>query len=270
MWREADSPIMTVGYPRRRRLVERQDAGWRWALSLFLVLVPALSALLGLISALLILRRFFGKGGTHLLFWGLGAVMYGIGSLCEALHGAFGWSPLVFRFWYLFGAVLVAAWLGQGTVFLLVRKPVAMSILGVLVAGSIYAAFRVFASELDPTLMGSSSQAAVELSGRAIVTPGVRLLTPFFNVYGTLALVGGALWSALALRRKRILPQRVVGATLVAVGAMLPALGGALSRARLPYVLYLGELAGIALILLGFLRATTPPSTGGGAPSPVS
>lgn len=237
---------------------------------LFLVIVPALSALLGLISALLILRRFFCRGGTHLLFWGLGAVMYGIGSLCESLHGALGWNPLVFRLWYLFGAVLVAAWLGQGTVFLLVRKPVALSMLGVLVAGSIYAALRVFAAELDPTLMSSSSQAAVELSGRAIVTPGVRLLTPFFNVYGTLALVGGALWSALALHRKRILPHRVAGATLVAAGAMLPALGGALSRARLPYVLYVGELAGILLILLGFLRATTPPSPGGGASSPGS
>jgi hypothetical protein len=239
-------------------------------MSLFLVLVPALSALLGLVSALLILRRFFGKGGTHLLIWGLGAVMYGIGSLCESLYGAFGWSPLVFRLWYLFGAVLVAAWLGQGTVFLLARRSVALATLGVLAAASIYAAVRVFTAGLDPTLLGPSAGGSGELSGYAIATPGVRLLTPFFNTYGTLALVGGALWSALALRRKRILPQRVVGATLVAVGALLPALGGALSRARLPYVLYLGELAGIVLILLGFLRATTAPSTGGGAPSPGS
>ncbi len=28
---------------------------------------------------------------------------------------------LVFRLWYLFGAILVAAWLGQGTVYLLVK-----------------------------------------------------------------------------------------------------------------------------------------------------
>jgi hypothetical protein len=49
-------------------------------------------------------------------------VFYGIGGFCEAYIGAFGWNSLIFRFWYLSGAILVAAWLGQGTVYLLARR----------------------------------------------------------------------------------------------------------------------------------------------------
>ena len=35
------------------------------------------------------------------------------------LGGAFGWSEPLYKTWYLFGAVYVAAWLGLGTMYLL-------------------------------------------------------------------------------------------------------------------------------------------------------
>lgn len=97
-----------------------------------------------------------------------------------------------------------------------------------------------------------------ELSGRAIITPGVRTLTPFFNIYGVITLIGGALYSAWVFWRRRILPHRVVGNILIAVGAMAPALGGLFSRLGLTGYLYLGELLGAVLMYIGFLRCTAP------------
>ena len=47
--------------------------------------------------------------------------MYGVGGFCEFFYGAFGWNPFFFRPRYLFGAMLVAVWLGQGTVYLLAK-----------------------------------------------------------------------------------------------------------------------------------------------------
>jgi len=185
-------------------------------------------------------------------------VFYGIGGFCEAYFGAFGWNELIFRMWYLFGAILVAAWLGQGTVYLLVKRKWANFLMAILLAASVYAVFRVFSAELDPSLITTSVHTGSELSGHAIITPGVRTLTPFFNLYGTITLVGGALYSAWIFWRKRVLLHRTIGNILIAVGALAPAFGGTFSRFGIPGALYIGELAGVILIFLGFLRATTP------------
>jgi hypothetical protein len=186
--------------------------------------------------------------------------MYGLGGFCEAYTGAFGWSPTIFRLWYLFGAILVAAWLGQGTVYLLFRPKVAHSLMVLVVIASAYGAVRVFTAQLDPALLTTSVHTGAELSGHAITSPGVRILTPFFNLYGTIALVGGAVWSAFVFFRKRILLHRTIGSLLIAGGAILPAFGGTFSRMGLPNALYIGELLGVILIFLGYLRAVHPMS----------
>jgi hypothetical protein len=227
-------------------------------LNTILGLLPFVSAVVSIVLAVFIFKRFLVRRGAHLLLWGIGTAFYGVGSFCEAYYGTFGWNPLVFRLWYLFGAVLVAAWLGQGTVYLLIRQKWANALMAILAIGSVYALIRVFGAELDPNQMIANSRSSGELSGYAIVTPGVRTLTPFFNIYGTVTLVGGAAWSAWIFWRKRVLLHRTIGNILIAVGAMMPALGGTFSRLGLPGVLYLGELFGIVLILIGFLRATTP------------
>jgi hypothetical protein len=214
--------------------------------------------LISFILAILLFRRFAVRRGPHLLLWGLGMVFYGIGGFCEGYYGIRGWNDLVFRLWYLFGAILVAAWLGQGTVYLLVRRRWANVLMVVLALASLYAAFRVFTAELDPALMTTSVHTGSELSGHAIQTPGIRTMTPFFNLYGTVTLVGGAVYSAWLFWRKRVLLQRTIGNILIAAGAILPAFGGAFSRMGMANALYLSELLGAVLLTLGFLRAITP------------
>jgi hypothetical protein len=221
-------------------------------------LLPFVSSVLSFVFAFLILKRYWERRGLHQLLWGIGMAFYGIGGFCEAYYGAFGWNPLIFRLWYLFGAILVAAWLGQGSVYLLVKTRWAHALMAVLALGSIYGAISVFTAELNPSLMTASLHTGSELSGYAIVTPGVRVLTPFFNLYGTLALVGGAAWSAWIFWRKRILLHRVIGNVLIAAGAILPAFGGALSRFGINGALYLCELLGAILIFAGYMRAITP------------
>ena len=220
--------------------------------------LPFVSAVVSFVFAGLVFRRYLRRRGLHLLLWAVGMVMYGVGGLCEGYYGAVGWNPLVFRLWYLFGAILVAAWLGQGTVYLLASRKLANILLAILLLGSLYGAFRVFSAELDPGLLAAGGHTGSELSGRAIVTPGVRVLTPFFNLYGTVALVGGAAWSAFLFWRKRILLHRTIGNVLIAIGAILPAFGGTFSRMGVSGVLYLLELLGAILMFAGFIRATTP------------
>jgi hypothetical protein len=220
--------------------------------------LPFLSSIISFVFAFLLLWRYLVRRGPHLLLWGIGMIFYGLGGFCEAYYGALGWNPLIFRLWYLFGAILVAAWLGQGTVYLLVRRRWANLLMVLLALASVYAAVRVFSAELDPSLMTTSVHTGSELSGHAIVTSGVRSLTPFFNLYGTVTLVGGALYSAWIFWRKRVLLHRTIGNILIAVGAILPAFGGTFSRFGIGGALYLSELLGAVLMFVGFLRAVTP------------
>jgi len=221
-------------------------------------IVPLSSSIISFVFAFFVFRRYIVRKGTYLLFWGIGTVFYGIGGFCEFYYGAFGWNPLVFRLWYLFGAILVAAWLGQGTVYLLAKEQWAKILTVVLVLGSLYATYKIFTAQLDPSLMIGAGHTGSELSGHAIVSDGVRVLTPFFNLYGTLTLVGGAAYSAFIFWRKRVLLHRALGNILIAVGATLPAFGGLFSRLQVPGALYIGEFLGVILLFLGFLRATTP------------
>jgi hypothetical protein len=220
--------------------------------------LPLISSIVSFLFAFFIFKRYAAKSGSHLLLWGIGMTFFGIGGFCEWYYGFFGWNPLIFRLWYLFGAILVAAWLGQGTVYLLAKKKWANTLMAILLLGSLYGVFKVFTAELDPSLLTASVHTGSELSGHAITNGGVRGLTPIFNLYGTTFLVGGAIYSAWIFFRKRVLLHRTIGNLLIAVGALAPAFGGAGSRMGIPAALYIGELLGAVLMFIGFWRATTP------------
>jgi hypothetical protein len=220
--------------------------------------LPLTSSLISFIFAFFVLKRYVERRGLHLLLWGIGMIFYGIGGFTEGYYGLFGWNPFIFRLWYLFGAILVAAWLGQGTVYLLAKRRWAHAFMILLGLGSLYGLVRVFGAELDPSLMTTSLHTGSEMSGHAIITPGVRSLTPFFNIYGTVTLVGGAAYSAWIFWRKRVLLHRTIGNLLIAVGAMLPAFGGTFSRMGISGALYISELLGAIIMFIGFWRAVTP------------
>lgn len=222
-------------------------------MTLFNTLLPFVSSTVSLAFAIAVFARYLReRGHTHLLVWTIGLLMYSLGGFCEGWNGAFGWNPTIFRLWYLFGAMLVAAWLGQGSVYLLAKRRTGHITMALLAVASIYGAFRVFGADLDPTQIANGV-----LVGK-VLPKGVRILTPFFNVYGTLTLVGGAVYSAYIFFRKKVLKNRAVGNVLIAAGALLPAFGGTFSRFGLESALYVSELLGAVIIFLGFVISVRP------------
>lgn len=209
---------------------------------------PLVSSVVSLIFAVTVLDQFFARRKPYQLIWAIGLFMYFLSTGCEFWTGAWGLNQAVYRLWYLFGAIFVAAYLGMGTLYLLARRRVAHIILAILLVASFYAIFRVFTASIDLSTLQY-------LSGGAM-PQGVRLMTPFFNTFGTVALVGGAIYSAWVFWRRRFMPHRVVSNILIAVGAILPAFGGTLMRfGGGPTVFYLLELVGIIIIFIGFLRS---------------
>ena len=220
--------------------------------------IPIISTLVSFIFAASVFNRYRLRKGTHLLYWGIGLVFYGLGTLGEVIL-AFTFSPFVLKLWYLCGAMLTAAWLGQGTVFLLVRKPgVARGMAIGLVVVSILAAVLVLAAPLNPAAPAYDvARPATEQYEDILVRSGfIVFLTILLNTYGAVTLVGGAVYSAYLFWRKRVLINRVVGNILIAVGALMPAIAGPLFKAGVVDLLYISELLGAILMYLGFLQAT--------------
>ncbi len=253
------------------------------------LVLPFASTGIMLVFVLYVLQRYLARRKLHFLFWGIGLSMFGAGSFAEA-YLALAWNPWVFFAWYLFGAALNAAWIGHGTLYLLVRKRWVHTLTLVLIIGSLAATFLMIRvmPRLDTGIF-TTSKPISEQYGTKRLEPGetappgalvdrinykgeeitiargilplgsaVRLTTPFFNIYGLLTLVGGALWSAFLFWRKRVLPNRVIGNVLIAAGALLIGFASTLTRLGYGQYLYLGELVSALLMFAGFLTASRP------------
>ena len=224
------------------------------------LVLPFISTLIMFVFAALVIRRYLSRrsGGLYLLIWGIGLTMFGLGSLGEALS-ALGWNPAVFMLWYVFGAILNAAWLGQGTVYLLARgkgRTLAHASLLLLIGLSLFAVYSMLITPLDPSQFHAN--AALSDQYRDILPKGapVRLLTPIFNIYGVVMLVGGALYSAYLFWRKRVMGNRVMGNILIAAGAISIASASTLTRLGYGGYLYIGELIAAIMMFAGFVLAS--------------
>jgi hypothetical protein len=225
-------------------------------------LIPFLSTLVTFAFAAMVFRRYLVKHGPHLLLWSIGLLWFGIGTLSEVILAA-TFNGLVLKLWYLSGAMLTAAWLGQGTIHLLVRKRgVALALTGLLAVVSLAAVILVMTAPLSSA--AASYQVSVAISSQYkdfLTRNGATIaLTILLNIYGTLALVGGAIYSVILFWRKHVLRNRMIGNLLIAAGALAPAMAGSFVRLGLVDALYLSELIGVLLLYIGFLQATAAPA----------
>ncbi len=182
----------------------------------------------------------------YLMWWTLGVVCYGLGTLVESIHTLYGWSPIIFKSWYIAGAFLGGVPLAQGTVYLLVPRAIAHKMTAVLVAVLIVSTILVVVSPLD------ESRVSHQLSGDVLEWTFIRLITPFVNIYAFIFLVGGAIYSAARYFKSIEFRGRFWGNTLIALGGLLPGIGGTMAKFGQTYVLYVTELIGIVFIFAGY------------------
>ena len=232
--------------------------------------LPIFTTIITFAFAGAVFNRFRVRRGPHLFLWGIGLVLYGIGALTEVIS-LFSFNTVALRLWYLSGAMLTAAWLGQGTINLLVRKRGIAPVLNIiLVIISFAAVVLAFLAPITPVADGFNTSQPLSAQYKDILTRSgvVIFLTILLNTYGTITLVGGAIYSAYIFWRKHILFNRMIGNILIAAGAILPAMGGSFVQMGLPDFLYLSEFLGAILMYIGFLQATVAVQVK--SPSPAS
>ena len=207
-----------------------------------------------------VLRHWYKKRRPHLLAWGIGLSMYFLGTFSQVVL-SLTWSPFFFGLWYWSGALMVAPWLGQGTAYLLIRRgSIAKNIqMALLLVAVMTLPWALFFTPMDSSKWVVGADMTVIFRDIMGEGRGIRFFSPIMNIWGTILLVGGALYSARLFRKKQIMRNRVVGNWFIAAGGILPAFGGALIRLGDPSFKYIGEMLGAILIFIGFWIATNIP-----------
>ena len=129
----------------------------------------------------------------------------------------------------------------------------AHALTALLVAYVLVASVAVYLSPID--------YAAVEthrLSGRVFGWQWVRVFSPFVNLYAVVFLIGGAVLSALRYSADPATRHRMWANVLIAIGAILPGIGGTATRMGHVEVLYVTELAGLLLTWIGYRMSVRP------------
>ena len=216
----------------------------------FVHYLPVVTTVVAYVFTSVLWRHWHQRHDTrYLMWWTIGVALYGVGTLTEALTTVFGWSEPVFRAWYVSGALLGGAPLAQGTVYLLLSRRVADRLAVALVTYIAIAAAFVISTPIVPEAIETH-----RLSGHVMEWQWVRLFSPLVNLYAVTFLIGGAIWSAWRYWRRDGASSRVSGNLLIAVGAILPGIGGSFARAGQVEVLYVTELIGLLLIWAGYRR----------------
>lgn len=209
--------------------------------------IPILTTIFSIYFFKEIYNHYLLKRTKYLLWWAIGVLTFGLGTLAESINVLVGWSEINLRYWYIVGALLGGFPLAQGSVYLLMKRKFANSTTIIFVTLILIASIFVILSpiELPVTFDG-------KLTGKVFSWTWVRYFSPFINLYAFIFLVGGAIYSAIKYYKMGIKEAPFRGNIFIAIGGLLPGIGGSFTRAGYVEVLYITEFIGLLFIYLGY------------------
>lgn len=211
--------------------------------------VPILTTLFSIYFFKEIFQHYRLKQEKHLLWWSIGVLTFGLGTLAESINVLWGWSEINFKYWYIVGALLGGFPLAQGSVYLLMKRSFAKSTTILFILLIIIASIFVILSPIDlPESFNG------KLSGKLLKWNWVRYFSPFINIYAFIFLVGGAIYSAIKYYKQGIKEGPFIGNIFIAIGGLLPGIGGSFTRMGYVEVLYITEFIGLIIIYYGYKR----------------
>ncbi len=216
-----------------------------------MVLFPLIVAAVTLAFAVMLYRRYRRRPRPHLLWWTVSMVQGLVASLAYVVAVTTA-SAFFFKLYYLFGALMVAAYLALGSVHLVARPAVARWALYGVLLFTVAGAAGILAAPVDRAALAET--AATGGSGAGVLgSKGLWLAQlVVMNTFGTVGVVLPALYSAVQLARRRAAGGFVFGNLLIAAGVLLLAAAG--TAARLGAGGFWGTMAlGYAVAFLGFL-----------------
>ena len=221
------------------------------------MIFSSLASAISWLFVLLTYQQYQKRGKVHQLLWTLGIASFALAVTAETVARAQGtWSEGGYRIWYFFGAMHGVTLLGHGTLMLLNKQPWTQRLLEVLVVLMLVSAVVVLNAPIDfrllETAFSAKGTALPSIEAMGFATP--RFWTIPFNLYGTLWLVGGAVYSSLTLWRWH--RPRAIGTLLIALAGLVLAGVSSLNRFGIDYLESVGRMVGVTILFFGFLFTT--------------
>lgn len=223
--------------------------------------IPILTTCFSIYFTIEIFKHYRYRKTSYLLWWTLGVLTFGMGTLAESINVLFRWHEMNVRYWYIVGALLGGFPLAQGSVYLLLNKKFAD-------ITSVFFTLMIITGGVAVMLTPFSIPEGFnyKLTGAVFAWKWVRLFSPLINIYAFIFLVGGAIYSAYKFRKvlqrndnagpekesRAITAARYKGNILIAIGGLLPGIGGTFTRMGYVNVLFITELMGLILIYVGY------------------
>jgi hypothetical protein len=216
--------------------------------------LAAAAALLAFAFGLCTLERWIDRRKPHEGAWTVALFLFSAASVALWGGAAFGWNGAWFRLFYLFGAIVNVPYLALGTIYLLSPLHIARRVgMGVHVFAAFSAGVMVVAPLTAPILPDTLPQ------GSDVFGPLPRVLAGGASGLASVVIIGGAVWSAVRLARRRS-TRRLAGANvLIAAGTLILGAGGLLNSVLNEMDGFAVSLvAGITVLFIGFLMTNAP------------
>ena len=209
--------------------------------------IPIITTLFSIFFFKEIFSHYLIRKTKYLLWWSVGVLTFGLGTSAESINAIFGWNEINLKYWYIVGALLGGFPLAQGTVYLLMKKRFADITALIFVVIIFVASLFVIMTPLS-----IPDDFRYKLTGSVFTWKWVRYFSPFVNLYASIFLIGGAIYSAIRYHRQTEKEARFKGNIYIALGALLPGIGGSFTRLGYVNVLFITEFAGLLLIYIGY------------------
>lgn len=229
------------------------------------MLLPLVVTVVAFVFGVLLLNQYRERRKPYQLVWAAALFMGCLAGLTFVLFLADGRSVFFFRAYYIFGALLMAAYLGLGEIYLLApRRTSGTTALIVLVLSVIGISF-ISIAPVDTSLLHGSN---IEGGTKAIGGPAIVFIA-LLNTFGAVAVIGGAGYSTYRVWKRHSPVRFLFANVLIATGTLLASLAGTLARVTASGSSFWGLLAaGFVVLFAGFLLTSTPRRST--APAPVS
>jgi hypothetical protein len=225
------------------------------------VIFPILVVVLNGFFSIQVLRQFLRRGRSYQLVWTCALVLGFLAAFFYLLFLADSTSPVYFRLYYIFGGLLMAAYLGLGSVYLHLPRRAADTIAVIVVIASVVGATLIFQAHVDVSRLHSSARSIGP--GTNALGPGAwKALVAILNSFGALAVITGAVYSA-GRTFTRHAPVRFLWANILIAGGTLiaGAAGIVADQGVFAGSFWAVLLVGFIVLFAGFLLASGIRST---------
>ncbi len=182
---------------------------------------------------LAVARQYIQRRRPHQLAWALSLAAAAAGSLCYVIFLAADKSELAFRLYYVFGALLTAPLLGLGSILIISRDEQALArarwVVYAVSAACLVGTVVLLTNPINSTVLhrlngGPGTNPDVYNAGLGVVFVVV------LNIFGALAVVGVAIYSAWQLYKRHGSRRLVTANVIIALGTYVISQAGGMAR----------------------------------------